>query len=315
MNYYIKHPKDKDKWLSIGSVYTYHSQQIIADKIKKIANDSHFSEEFRLLLKSFTHKFDYILNNKSLIVTGAGANRIDYGSSISSEQLSQLVLNCKYAKEAMSEMKKFLTFCKKHREEAHYFAKHFVGQKESYSDRLFREYEKNQDIDSLLSFIRERVFYCELPSISYTMPEDMKDWDLVEDNPGARFVQKTCYAVFTGQGQEDTGFLVNKLKMGGSISDALLFDSSLLAQRAGKKTAQQFSVIELQVSIQGVVLTEGNYKNNALDAAMSIYEKEKIEKFFEQNDIEKLKAKLAEYEAKLKEQQPKEEAKVVRRKI
>lgn len=317
MNYYIKNPKDKDKWLGVGSThYQYYGHNEAArKKISLLLHDASLDTELVKLLSLFVNKFKHIVENKLLLFVGSGANRLDYGSSVSSSQLEQLVKNCAYAKEAMNDMKKFLAFCKKNPQKAEQFADHFYDKQHAYYNSDYNEYKKTKQIEKLISFIRQKVFFIDLPSISYSMPDEKSDWELVEDNPGARFVQKTCYAVFTGHDTSETGFLVNKLKLGGSISDALLFDSQLLAQRAGKKVSQKFSVIEVQVSIQGIKHIEGNYQSNALDGAMSIYEKDKIEKFFEQNDIEKLKQKLAEYEEKLKAQEPQTVEKVVRRKI
>lgn len=327
MNYYIKHPKDKDKWLGIGKIYVSYSSYNGRDsrgKIKDIIKQASSNDEIVAKLKTFVDKFEIIAhdNNNFLLVTSAGANRMDYGSSISSTQLETIAKNCAYAKEAMNDMKNFLAFCKKNADKAEAFALLFYDKKNSYYNSDFDEYKQTQKIEKLISFIRQKVFYIDLPALAYSMPDSLSDWDLVEDNPGARFVQKTCYAVFTGQGQEESGFLVNKLNMGGSISDALLFDSELLAQRAGKKVTTSFSIVEVQVSIQGIKQVHGNYQNDALDGAMSIYEKEKIEKFFEQNDIENLKLKLAEYEEKLKSHENKSsnqtdagEVKVVKRKI
>jgi hypothetical protein len=325
MNYYIKHPKDKDKWLGVGKVHSsyYYQGKESKEKIKNILRQERGSnDELIKKLKVFVEKFDFMVesHNNFVLVIGAGANRLDYGSSVSSSDLEKIVKNCAYAKEAMNDMKDFLSFCKKNVEQAEAFAKLFYDKKNNYNNHDFDEYEQTHKIEKLISFIRQKVFYIDLPTLAYSMPDSVSDWDLVEDNPGARFVQKTCYAVFTGSGKTDSGFLVNKLKMGGSISDAVLFDSELLAQRAGKKVATSFSVVEVQVSIQGIKQIHGHYQNDALDGAMTIYEKERIEKFFEQNDIEKLKLQLAEYEEKLKSheannQAVKSEEKVVRRKI
>lgn len=142
-------------------------------------------------------------------------------------------------------------------------------------------------------------------SIPRNFPKTVSEAIIVEDDEFTQYVERTAYAIFMKASREDAtqgyfGASVGSKKLGTDLANARTFNSAKLAEKCAKQNhyyiGDNYAIVEVSMRMKQVV----SYKNpiEKLDAALAIIEKERIEKFFEENSLEVIEQKLNELKAK-----------------
>jgi hypothetical protein len=151
------------------------------------------------------------------------------------------------------------------------------------------------------NFLKEQINF----SVPRNFPKTTDEAIIIEDDEFTQYVERTAYAIFMKASREDAtqgyfGASVGMKKLGTDLANARTFNSPKLAEKCAKSNhyyiGDNYAIVEVSMRMKQVV----SYKNpiEKLDAALAIIEKERIEKFFEENSLEVIEQKLNELKAK-----------------
>lgn len=142
-------------------------------------------------------------------------------------------------------------------------------------------------------------------SVPRNFPKTVDEAIIVEDDEFTQYVERKAYAIFmkASRNGEKEGFFggaAGAKKIGCDLANARTFNSAKIAEKYAKQNHyymdDNYAIVEVSMRMNRVV----SYKKpiEKLDAALSMIEKERIEKFFEENSLEVIEAKLNELKLK-----------------
>lgn len=152
----------------------------------------------------------------------------------------------------------------------------------------------------LMDFIKNISF-----SVPRNFPKSLQEAIVIEDDPFTQYVERTAYAIFIKSTRQDEkegffGGASGNKKLGTDLANARTFNSAKLAEKCVKQNhyyiGDNYAIVEIAMRMKKVV----TYKKpiEQLDAALAMMEKERIEKFFEENSLEVIETKLNELKTK-----------------